>query len=166
MTAREANTQPRRPIRVRFDEKVDRRGDAECWPWLGAVTGEGYGAFMVASDGGLDDIVGAHRMALFLCSGQWPGEDTRHTCHRRDCVNPAHLLPGSRRQNMADMIEAGRSLTGELQPNAKLSWSRVREARRRHTEGESARQLAAAYGVSVRTMAQCLRGQTWVEPAG
>src|SRR4051794_16566287 len=126
MTPRGFYTHPRRPIRDRFDEKVDRRGASECWPWLGAITGEGYGAFMVASDGGVDDIVGAHRMALFLASGEWPPEDTRHSCHRRDCVNPGHLLAGSRRQNMMDMVEAGRSLTGERQPNAKLTWAKVR----------------------------------------
>lgn len=119
---------------------------------------------MIASDGGIDDIVGAHRMALFFKTGEWPSEDTRHTCHRRDCVNANHLIAGSRLENMADMREAGRSLVGERQPNAKLTWSMVREARRRHAEGEGAAQLARDYGISARAMKQALQRETWIEP--
>jgi len=35
-------------LEMRFWEKVDRRGDLECWPWLG-VTVKGYGIFWVDS---------------------------------------------------------------------------------------------------------------------
>ena len=35
-------------LEMRFWEKFDRRGDLECWPWLG-VTVKGYGIFWVDS---------------------------------------------------------------------------------------------------------------------
>lgn len=153
----------RKPMRERFLSKVERRGDDECWPWVGCTNGVGYGQFMIASHQGVDDVVGAHRVALFLETGYWPPADTRHLCHNSICVNPRHLIPGTRAQNMGDMILAGRSLSGELQPNHKLTWEKVREARQRHAEGAEPRELAIDYGVSVRTMGQCLAGETWIE---
>ena len=164
MTPRGVYERPRKPLRERFWSKVDRRGEDECWPWLGATNGVGYGQIMTAAHNGEDEIVGAHRVALFLATGNWPTQDTRHLCNNRICVNARHLAPGSRGENMADMIRSGRSLVGELQPRHKLNWEQVREARRRHSEGVDVRQLAADYDVSVRTMGQLISGETWKEP--
>lgn len=157
-------TRKRRPIRDRYFEKVDQRGPEECWPWTGSKNSDGYGQFMLASHGGVDDVVGAHRVALFFATGIWPRNDTRHSCDNPVCQNPAHLTPGTRAENMADMIAKGRSLRGESQPRHKLSWSQVREARRRHAAGVRAAELAADYEVSLKTMSQCLAGTTWLDP--
>ena len=32
----------------------------------------------------------------------------RHTCDNRRCINPAHLIKGSRKENTEDMMERGR----------------------------------------------------------
>lgn len=159
-------TRARIPVRDRFWSKV-QKGEADgCWIWTGA-TSAGYGVIMTASamiDGKRHvETVGAHRLSYFFATGTWPTEDTRHRCHNTVCVNPAHLVPGTRFQNMQDMVEAGRSMTGELQPMHKLTWAKVRDARRRHSEGVSARQLARDCGVSERTMRQCLARETWME---
>lgn len=159
----------RKPLAERFWAKVLRAGDAECWIWTGTKTADGYGKIMTASakvDGRhLTETVGAHRLSYFLHTGVWPPGDTRHLCHNPSCVNPAHLLPGTRGENMRDMVDAGRSLVGELQPMHKLTWEIVREARRRNIEcGVAASQLARDYAVDQRTMAQCLSGETWKEP--
>lgn len=34
-----------RSIAEQFWEKVDRRGDDECWPWTGSRTAAAYGLF-------------------------------------------------------------------------------------------------------------------------
>lgn len=77
-------------VEERFWVKVDRRGDDECWPWLGFIEKKGYGRF-VYPDGQL-----AHRYAYQLLVGPIPeGFTVDHVrargCIRRDCVNPAHL---------------------------------------------------------------------------
>jgi hypothetical protein len=74
---------------ARFWSKVDRRGPAECWPWLGLLRPEtGYGRF--PADG---KIVSAHRFAWVMVAGRdpLPGMELDHLCRNRACVNPAHL---------------------------------------------------------------------------
>jgi hypothetical protein len=74
--------------RARFLAKTDRRGDDECWPWLGYVhIREGYGSFWL--DG---HMIGAHRAAYLLFVGPIPGDLTidhvrANGCTRKDCVN-------------------------------------------------------------------------------
>jgi hypothetical protein len=41
----------------------------------------------------------------------------RHTCHNAPCVNVRHLIPGTPADNSRDMVEAGRSLIGDRNPN-------------------------------------------------
>lgn len=62
---------------------------------------------------------------------------------------------------MRDMVEAGRSNFGERRYNHKLTWATVAAARAARAAGESTRSLARTYGVSERTMRQCLAGETW-----
>jgi len=45
----------------------------------------------------------------------------RHKCDNRMCINPEHLEPGTRRDNIADMVSRGRSTFGTKNPHAKLS---------------------------------------------
>lgn len=93
---------------ARLLRHTDRRGDDECWPWLGALS-HGYG--MMREDG---RTVGAHRVSYREFVGPIPDSlvidhmchnRVRETCrdgnacpHRR-CVNPVHLLPSTQRQN-------------------------------------------------------------------
>lgn len=80
-----------------------------CWYWIGSIKPEGYGAF---------DARGrwlAHRFSWELINGPIPeGLDIDHSCHNDDdecsggatclhrrCVNPDHLEPVSRGENLA-----------------------------------------------------------------
>jgi hypothetical protein len=95
---------------ARFWAKVDRRGPDECWPWTGA-TMHGYGVQRVLAT---KKTTGAHRIAWEVANGPIPtGLDIDHQCHNVDllckggmtcahrrCVNPAHLEPATRQQNM------------------------------------------------------------------
>lgn len=88
----------RRPMAERFWALVDRRGPDECWPWLGGKIDTGYGRF------GHEDgrVVPAHQVAYQLGHGQPvpAGLEPDHTCHRRDCQNPAHLEAVTHRENL------------------------------------------------------------------
>lgn len=74
---------------ARFHGKVDRRGDDECWPWIGARSKQGYGNFLLASH-----TIGAHRMALAVEQGIGVPDgrmEIDHTCENEPCCNPSHL---------------------------------------------------------------------------
>lgn len=91
----------RQPEAVRFWAKVDRRGEVECWPWLGALMGRdvadggGYGYFWRRAGSCY-----AHRIAYELSAGPIPaGLFIDHLCRNRQCVNPAHLEPVTNGEN-------------------------------------------------------------------
>jgi len=103
----------RRPLLERYWEKIDKRGDDECWPWLGATNGSGNGM----GHGQLGDGKGrggknlyAHHIAWSLAYGM---RDQRlhvlHKCDNGSCCNPAHLELGTHGDNMRQMTERGRN---------------------------------------------------------
>lgn len=95
-------------LRERFWSKVDVRGPAECWHWTGARVPNGYGSLgRVPVDGRIASQVGAHRVAFYLTHGAWP-HIARHLCDNKICVNPAHILDGSVKDNVRDAVERGR----------------------------------------------------------
>jgi len=86
----------------------------------------------------------------------------RHTCDNRACLNPAHLVVGSHRDNMRDMVLRGRQAKGSARiASAVMSEQSVALARELWREGESARSLARRFGVHRRSMGKLLSGSTW-----
>lgn len=82
-----------------FWARVDRRGDDDCWRWLGSGR-SGYGTFSFRHEG---RVLGAraHRIAYRLTVGAIPsGLQLDHLCRTPCCVNPAHLEPVTRLENM------------------------------------------------------------------
>lgn len=78
----------------RFFAKVDKTGD--CWLWTGCLTHGGYG--QLTSE---NRKWSAHRFAYSLLVGPIPeGLDLDHLCRVRNCVNPAHLEPVTRAENL------------------------------------------------------------------
>lgn len=89
-------TTKKRPLEVRFWEKVDRREPEECWPWLGSVSGPGYGN--LRREARKNDY--AHRVSYELNIGLIPpGLVIDHACMNRICVNPSHLRLATLKQN-------------------------------------------------------------------
>ena len=83
------------PAIDRFRMKYDI-ADNGCWIWKGATTGKsGYGAFYAGQR------ITAHRFAYETFIGPVPeGLDVDHLCRNRLCVNPDHLEPVTRRENV------------------------------------------------------------------
>lgn len=78
----------------RFWDKVDQTSD--CWNWVGAVSGHGYGNFKAGPRYAM-----AHRFAYELLVGSIPeGLQIDHLCRNRRCVNPDHLEPVAARENV------------------------------------------------------------------
>jgi hypothetical protein len=86
----------------RFEAKFSPEPNSGCWLWFGAVS-NGYGYFSIDSKRDL-----AHRVAYRLYNGSIPdGLELDHLCRMRCCVNPDHLEPVTRGENIR------RGLTGE-----------------------------------------------------
>jgi hypothetical protein len=84
----------------RFWSKVDQRG--ECWEWTASRSDGGYGTFFCRHlPGGTARPAHAHRIAYELSVGPVPNALTLdHLCRNRGCVNPAHLEPVTRGENV------------------------------------------------------------------
>lgn len=67
-----------------------------CWEWSGSTAGGGYARLSV--DG---ERVQAHRWVYEELIGDIPeGRDLDHLCRNRGCVNPGHVEPVTRRENL------------------------------------------------------------------
>ena len=146
-------------FRSRFWSKVDKSGG--CWAWTAYTDMFGYGVVALGYT-----MARAHRISYEMEKGTIPeGLQVRHLCHNPSCVRPDHLEIGTQKDNMRDMIEAGRCLRGEERPNAKLKSGQVRDIRRRHKEGVTQVYLAKEYGVTSPNISAIIRRQTWAHIA-
>ena len=97
-------------VQERFFAKVDKQGgfpdfdddlvrvtvdNGQCWVWLGASSGKGYGRVRVHRK-----LYMAHRLSLMLIGVVIPDDmDVDHLCRRASCVNPKHLEVVTRSEN-------------------------------------------------------------------
>ncbi len=83
------------PAEQRFWAKVSKTD--ECWLWTGSKN-DGYGKFRPVAN---QRPVLAHRYAYELLVGPIPRDLTLdHLCRVHSCVNPEHLEPVTRRENI------------------------------------------------------------------
>lgn len=90
---------PPEPLRRRGDLTtfVNKDAPGGCWLWLGSVGHNGYGKTKVANK-----HYAAHRLVYETNVGPIPdGLELDHLCRVRLCVNPEHLEPVTRRENLA-----------------------------------------------------------------
>lgn len=92
----------------RFVEKIRPPKDPmrDCWEWIGARTGCGYGALKI-----LGRMQLAHRYSYAMGFGDVPsGKQIDHLCRNRSCVNPAHLEAVDPGENVS------RGMLGAMRP--------------------------------------------------
>lgn len=151
-------------IRDRFWHRCEKQSSG-CWSWTGGKTSSGYGT--VSRDRATRL---AHRMAWELAIGPIPvGKAVLHRCDNPPCINPSHLFLGTLSDNTQDMIRKGRHVFtmhperhphGEKHPLAKLTCSEARQIA--DLRGlMSAREIAAAYGVSQGSVTSIFAGRSW-----
>lgn len=89
----------KRPLADRVADMVAMT-DTGCLVWLGHTHANGYGRIRVGY--GADRVMQpAHRAVYEMCVGPIPpGLDLDHLCRVRHCVNPDHLEPVTRGENV------------------------------------------------------------------
>ena len=81
------------PLGERFWSKVEVT--STCWLWTAHCNPDGYGRYRLNGT-----IRVAHRVAYEALTGPVPeGLDLDHLCRVRNCVNPEHLEPVTKRTN-------------------------------------------------------------------
>lgn len=87
----------RQPTIERFRNKVNIQYGGACWEWLGSLSSNGYG--FIWHEG---HNVRAHRFAYeyFNRTTIPPDKEIDHLCRNHKCVNPDHLEPVTRRENV------------------------------------------------------------------
>lgn len=100
-----------------FWTKVSPEPNSGCWLWAGTAMKNGYGQFRTGPRMSL-----AHRVAFRSLVGEVrEGLDLDHLCRTRCCVNPAHLEPVSRKENLA------RGLSGRRRQSVLLDRAHCKE---------------------------------------
>jgi len=143
----------------RFWSKV-QKGEG-CWEWTGSRHKFGYGWLHLNGA-----TCTAHRISWTIHNGEIPaGLCVRHTCDNPGCVNPGHLLLGTKKDNTQDMMARGRHrpprLKGEDHHEGKLSNAKVILLRRLLRNGMTTYQTARMLGVSQPTVSDVKAGRTW-----
>lgn len=130
-------------------EPHDMGYETPCWIWTGAISADhGYGHTRI---GRPRRQVGAHRALYEAHIGPIPeGMQLDHLCRVRLCVNPAHMEPVTRSEN----VQRGGAAT--------LAAEDVREIR---TSTDRLLVLAQRYGITVNAVWRVRARRTWKDLA-
>lgn len=83
-------------IQERMASRHSRDDNTGCWNWTGALSAGKYGS--IYYEGRMQK---AHRVMWILTNGPVPtGLDLDHLCRNMKCINPAHLEPVTRAENL------------------------------------------------------------------
>jgi hypothetical protein len=166
MTSREAMrlwiAADREAAREYIQQRIVVCSETACWLWQRLLfKGNGYGRAGAWVDGKSFSWQ-AHALAYEAFVKPVPdGLILRHRCDVRACANPAHLEPGTQKDNMRDMRERGRSNRGSRNGRAKLTEVDVLRAFEMRAAGMTQREIAAELGVGRPAVCRILSGKQW-----
>jgi len=87
----------------------------------------------------------------------------RHTCDNRSCCNPDHLIPGSQKDNVGDMLARNRFPKGIKHGRAKLNDDAIRDIKVQYNkDNQTITTIAKQYDVDRKTIHKVVNGITWV----
>lgn len=159
-----------RPLAERFWDKVDKRGDDQCWAWTGATEKAGYGKLYAGrNERGSSMFHKAHRVSWELANGRSvpEGQSVLHSCDNPPCVNPRHLRVGTQQDNASDRTKRQRGKEhrqrGESNDNAKLTEAMVRQiiVELQRLPRRSQTSIAAQFGIKQPQVSRIMRRENW-----
>ena len=130
------------------DKSTDR-----CWLWKGKMTGD-YGAMSIAGS-----TFQAHRVSYALYRGQ-PRTDmvVDHRCRNKACVNPDHLEQVTVAENARRYLGAAKTKDDKSRT---LDDAKVLQIKKRLRDGDDPKEIAAAFGITVKHLGKIRRGTSW-----
>jgi len=144
----------------RFWSKVDKRGENECWNWIGRLNQNSYGQFDLNKS-----PKKSHRISLFLEKGEPPIDKqfALHTCKQNPkCCNPNHLYYGNYKDNERDKVKDGTHSKGETQGSSKLTEEQVREIRKKYIPYKyTIKKLSKEYFISQAVICEIINNKYW-----
>lgn len=136
---------PRETLENFLFRKVKKRKGDKCWIWEGNLSRGGYGVALKLGS----NVITAHRLSYALAKGPIPkGHVIRHNCDIRSCVNPSHLIHGTQKMNMMDMVLRNRQATGFRHSRAK-SLDFYRSIIKLISKGYTNYQIAKRFGYEI-----------------
>jgi len=162
----------------KFMTCIEKRGRVNtnmspCWTINGSKSSSGYGQISFQNK-----HWNLHRYSYWIHNGR-PNltckDQVMHKCDNKECANPEHLKLGNAKINNQEAIERGLISSGtfkkgenfgELNNNAKLTWEKVREIRRRKAEGlkyGELKSMAVEYDIEYITIQKIVQGSLWKE---
>jgi hypothetical protein len=127
-----------------------------CWYWTGYALKSGYGQLSVNNY-----PVTAHTFSYKIHKGDTAGLCVRHSCDQPICVNPDHLLLGTKGDNSRDMKERKRSTIGVKNSHAKLDDTSVSIIREAVSRGFKVKDLARYFKMSGSQVRLIKNGGSW-----
>ena len=150
-----------KPLDERLRQTLSERSIPEpnsgCILWIGAANVRGYGHISVRRP--TKKTFYAHRISYELSNGPIPeGLEVLHSCDVPSCVNPRHLVLGTRLDNAKDAVKKGRTAKGVRHGMAILTEAQVRSIL---LDERMQKEIAAEYGVTQGTVGCIQRRETW-----
>lgn len=141
-----------------FWERIDRRGEDECWEWQGGRVRFGYGRIKWRRRNRPTHVV-----AYELCVGPIPvGLYALHTCDNPPCCNSRHIFLGTKGDNARDMAQKKRSLRGERNHKAKITRADAERIRDLYAQGNTQAALAERFHIHQAQVSRILLRRQWV----
>jgi hypothetical protein len=145
-------------------EKVEERIIRQECCWDSSFTKDplGYARLSVWKNGKLTPML-LHRIVLALSGVDVPpNKCVMHTCDNPSCVNPDHLVLGTKHDNNSDMRIKKRSARGDVNGKAILSNSEAIAIKDALSGGAVGQRLAEKYNVSPATISSIKHGKRWI----
>lgn len=160
------------PVLDRIRDRCVIDSETHCWKWSGAMSRCGRGKVGIPTIWHNERTVSALRV-VYEAAGRRLGSGSIvwRTCNCAECVNPDHLLAGTRatwgawraRNGFAAMTPDQRAAnTARARSKSTVVLSPERASYIRSSES-TGRALAAELGVSASTVSRVRRGEAWQE---
>lgn len=147
------------------DKTLGQGPKGDCWVWAGSKDRNGYGLTPYGRDNNVPGRKGSqksHRISYELSVGSIPaGLDIMHSCDNPPCCNPAHLSPGTRKDNMEDAVAKDRVPKGERNYRTKLTNHDVEQILVHSLAGFTKSEIVKVLGRSYSIISKIIDGLRW-----
>lgn len=143
----------------KFKSKFEEGNTKDCWNWGFGVTAGGYGQMAFERK-----KYAAHRLSWSHYNNQEipKGCVIMHKCDNPKCVNPNHLLLGTQKDNVKDMMNKGRfkdyNKSGENNPSSVVREKDVCEI---YEANGTHQDIADRFGYPHNAVSKIRNDQTW-----